>query len=385
MDRVAEPTSLPSRKDAPAHPLNVRRPRIYRLKTGALHLTRAHLALGRGVSVQEVRLLAGGVRFDGEIGAGALKVVFVETEEMRLLGNRVNGEAMALACGGSRLDFAANLPGSALILHFSPAAARRVVTEGARPALRRRIEGPLGLAPLLCSVTQRGRALQEKARRLLARAEEEKRPRSLPSPSASDAIIEMSAELVAEILAVDHVVTSPGAKRRRELALTVENLLWETPRASGSRRLSLDDAAGRLRCSRRSIQLALHEEFGLGFIALKRAIRLQQVHVVLRRGHDGPAGVGRIAQAHEFNHLGRFSAHYRDMFGVLPSFDLPVRDLAGEDAVCPGGESPFGRETSESVALRKMDKDRAEFTELSLHAGRQNSAQDPFMRMGRCK
>jgi AraC-like DNA-binding protein len=322
VNRAVEPTSVAHRETAAAPLVKEGRPRIYRLHAGALDLTRAYLALSRGVSVQEIRLRAGGVRIDGRISPGALKIVFLRAEEIRVLGNRVSGEAMAIAYGGSRLDVAANRPGSAVALYFSPAVARCVVTEEALPALRRRMEGPLGLETLLSPVTQRGRALARSARGLLEQARQKGAwTRAWPPALEAEAVVETSAALIRDILGDDRSAAQTSVKRRRELALMVENLLWETPFDDGLRRLSLDDAAVRLRCSRRSIQLALQDEFGLGFTALKRLIRLQQVHAILRRRPAG-RGVGRVAKAYEFNHLGRFAGHYRDMFGVLPSVEL---------------------------------------------------------------
>lgn len=337
-----ELTFLTDQAGAPAL-LNSRRPRLYRLKGGALHLARPCLAFGRGVSIQEIRLLGGGVRIDGRIAAGALKIVFVKAEEIRLLGARVSGEAVALACGGA-LDLAANLPACALSIHFSPAVVQRIVAQAATPALRPRLEEPLDVEPLLSCVTPTASALEKSARRLLAAGEsgQEELARRPPSPEW-DAMVRLSADLLREAHAVGRTLAPPGAKRRRNLALTIEKLLWEAPHAGESRRLSLDDAAGRLRCSRRSIQIALQEEFGLGFVELKRAIRLHQVHAALRRERCGPSGVGRIAKAHEFNHLGRFAGHYREMFGVLPSVDLPGGAALRAGAMaCPNEQAHVG-------------------------------------------
>ncbi|MEK4032584.1 helix-turn-helix domain-containing protein [Methylocystis sp. IM3] len=338
-----ELTFLTDQAGAPAL-LNSRRPRLYRLKGGALHLARACLAFGCGVSIQEIRLLGGGLRIDGRIAAGALKIVFVKAEEIRLLGARVSGEAVALACGGGALHLAANLPASALSIHFSPAAVQRIVAQATTPELRRRLEAPLDFEPLLSCVTPSARALEKSARRLLAGGESgEENLARRPPPPEWDAMVGLSADLLREADAVGRTPAPRGARRRRRLALTIENLLWEAPHAGESRRLSLEDAARRLRCSRRSIQLAVQEEFGLGFVELKRAIRLHQVHAALRRERCGPYGVGRIAKAHEFNHLGRFAGHYREMFGVLPSVDLPggAGSRAGAMA-CPKEQAHMG-------------------------------------------
>ncbi|MGJ0507909.1 MAG: helix-turn-helix domain-containing protein [Methylocystis sp.] len=267
--------------------------------------------------MQETRLLAGGLRMDGHVGPGVLKIGFVRSKEIRVLGACVKDSVMAVACGGSRLNFSANLPGSLLTLLFDPEAAQRVVPESALAALTQRLDGEGGCATLLHSVTRTGSLLEKQVGRLLTLAE---RGEDV-APDAAE-ILATSARLIEELAATPPPPPPGPTCRRRELALTVERLLWEGPETAGFRRFSLDDAAKRLKCSRRSIQLALQEEFGVGFVALKRSIRLQQVHAILRHGAKGAAGVGRIAKAHEFNHLGRFAGHYRDMFGILPSFAL---------------------------------------------------------------
>lgn len=310
-------------EDVPLRLLNGWRPRVYRLQPGPLRLTRRFLEIAPGLSIQELRLQSGGIRIDGRLEPGTLKIGFIRGKEIRILGTCVSSSIMMVAYGGARLNFAANVPGSALSLHFDPAVAQRIAPESALSALMERQQGPLGPETLLRPVTGAGRVFEQSLRRLLTQAEQGE------GAAEPNDIIEASARLIGELLSAKRADPAPCANRRRALALTVENLLWEGPETTGFRRFSLDDAARRLKCSRRSIQLALQEEFGLGFVSLKRSIRLQQVHAILRRDPQGAAGVGRIARAHEFNHLGRFAGHYREMFGVLPSLDLAAGAQAG--------------------------------------------------------
>lgn len=319
MTKALEFTSAKEPEEVAARLLNGWNPRVYRLRPGPLRITRRFLQLGPGVSTQLTRLLTGGVRIDGQIGDGMLKIGFVRSKEIRILGSCEKNPFMAVACGGSRLNFSASLPGTALSLHFDREAAAGIVPAEALPLLTPAASGGGGPETLLHPVTDTGARLEKLLRRLLARAE---RDGSAATPGEAAQVVETSAGLIAEILverSTDVGEAAARARRRRSLALAVEALLWEAPQTIG--RFSLDDAARRLKCSRRSIQLALQEEFGLGFVVLKRMIRLQQVHALLRVKPLGAAGVGRIARAHEFNHLGRFAGHYRDMFGVLPSLE----------------------------------------------------------------
>jgi len=294
------------------------RPRVYRLGAGRLHLARRRLELLPGLSVEEISLLAGSIRIDGAFDPGHLKIGFLDTDGTRILGNRVTNVVMAVAYGGARFDSAAWVPSMALTLNFSPAMARHVVPDEVRPRLLQRLRGPDGLAAMLFPVTPQAAALLSHLRRLLTLAQS---GATLLDPVFSpDAVVAASAELIDQILAVELLVPGMSVGRRREVALAVEAFLWETPTVDGFRKFSIDDAAERLGASRRSIQLALREEFGMGFVAFKRAIRLQQVHSILRA--EPRAGIGEIARAHEFYHQSRFSRLYREMFGVLPSSEL---------------------------------------------------------------
>ncbi len=321
MTKTLEQTAVTDSDHLTARVLTGWRPRVYRLQPEPLRVTRRYLELAPGVSTQETRLLSGGVRIDGHVGAGTLKIGFVRSKEIRILGACVKEPFIAVACGGSRLNFSASLPGSALTLHFDGAAATRSIAPEMISLPAERLLADLPPRTFLRPMTRLGDELERVLRRLLARASHE--GVAPPAPEAAH-VVETSARLMEELMALKEEATAPS-RRRRELALVVESLLWEAPEAIG--RLSLDDAAKRLKCSRRSIQLALQEEFGLGFVALKRSIRLQQVHAILRCNPEGAAGIGRIAKAHDFNHLGRFAGHYRDMFGVLPSLDRS--ELAG--------------------------------------------------------
>lgn len=292
------------------------RPRVYRLDAGRLHLTRKYFELAPGLSIEELRLAAGGVRVDGVFDPGVLKIGFIEAKEMRVLGCRVSNVVLGVGYGGARFDSVGAAPGVALTLNFSPTLARRVVPDDALPRLLSRLSGPSGLATLLYPVTPKAFALRGEMRRLLTLAETGA-PASAWPPDAPGAIVAACADLIDQILRFPLDIPQMAPGRRRDLALSVEQLLWERPSAGRFGKFSLDDAAQRLGSSRRSIQLALQEEFGVGFVALKRAIRLQQAHAVLKNAPR--IGIGEIARAHEFFHQSRFSKQYREMFGVLPS------------------------------------------------------------------
>ncbi|GAB4176305.1 MAG: hypothetical protein Fur0032_16240 [Terrimicrobiaceae bacterium] len=78
----------------------------------------------------------------------------------------------------------------------------------------------------------------------------------------------------------------------------------------------MSDLCAEVRASRRTLHLGFLELYGLGPMAYLRVIRLNGARRDLRRARGS---VTDIAMAWGFNHLGRFSAYYRQFFGELPS------------------------------------------------------------------
>ncbi len=292
---------------------SVERPKLYRLQAGEFRLTHAALQLGPDLVLDDYCLLKGALRIGGVVlRPQTFALAFIETDEARIQGTPVR-VAMALCLGGARLEGAAYSSGRALALTISETLGGDIIPEGLPDMWRR--SGSPDKETVLFPVTPTGLRLKEALERVLRGAQQGRF-----GPDDRQVLIERSAATLHEIASGAPALETPHAERRRILARDVEQLLWESPLLGVSRRLSLDDAAKRLRRSRRSIQLALHEELGLGFVALKRAIRLHQVHAILKV-EPRQNGIGQIAKAHEFNHLSRFARHYREMFGVLPSID----------------------------------------------------------------
>jgi AraC-like DNA-binding protein len=295
------------------------RGRVYRLGSSGLQGFRTTFEPTPGLIVTEYRMQRGAARVDARIDPGRLMFNFIELEEGRLLGNLVACSVLSVAYDGSHWEGSFEAPMRIVSLNLAGELARRVVPVSLAPALRDRMRGPQGLSSLLAPVTPRARLLKSLLEHHMGRA-----PPCGPAGAAQAIspvpgnICDAAGELIAEILQVELPVPYCSSQRRRELAIAVERLLWENPQSAHLRRLSLDDAARRFGCSRRSIQMALHEQLGLGFAALKRAIRLQQVDAALAANPRSVA-IAQLARAHEFNHLSRFSCQYREMFGVLPS------------------------------------------------------------------
>lgn len=134
-----------------------------------------------------------------------------------------------------------------------------------------------------------------------------------------EALVEMSRNVINEITDQDVVNHMVSSKARRDLALKIEELLWAHPAARCYvKDLSLDGLSVLLNVSRRTIQLCVQEQFGVGFIALRKIIRLYQIRTELIK-QNSYKSITTVANDYHVNHLGRFSREYKDFFGNLPS------------------------------------------------------------------
>lgn len=290
---------------------------LYRLSSGRIHLVRKALALAPGLSIEETRLVAGAMRLRAELDPGVLQIGAIDAPEMRAMGLSVKNLCSFAAYGGCSVNLASHGPATLLLLSFDAGLASWAIPEHARAPFLEAMRTPLGPKAAIRPVTPTAWRLLEAARGALAQAESpagEAHPRRC---DREDDIMSLTRSFIEEVAGMSGLVPPHNPWSRCALALDVESLLLTLPDLDAQARVSIDDAARRLAYSRRSIQLAVNEEFGLGFLALKRSIRLQQAHALLNS--DRAPGVGCVARALEFNHLSRFSLEYRKMFGVPPS------------------------------------------------------------------
>ncbi len=83
--------------------------------------------------------------------------------------------------------------------------------------------------------------------------------------------------------------------------------------------IDIADVCQAMGASRRTLHLGFMELYGMPPMKYLRALRLSGVRRDLARAGRDPARITAIATAWGFNHLGRFSAYYREFFGELPS------------------------------------------------------------------
>jgi AraC-like DNA-binding protein len=140
-----------------------------------------------------------------------------------------------------------------------------------------------------------------------------------------DAFIEIAKNTIDETVYEPPWISEFSNMSRRNVALTIERLLWQTPQNRQSDDdYSLDEFAALLKVSRRTIQIAVQEQFGVGFIALRRLIRLHQIRMAIRSG-GGRQKINVLARTHYMDHLSRLSIEYRQLFGKLPSQEMNTK------------------------------------------------------------
>lgn len=141
----------------------------------------------------------------------------------------------------------------------------------------------------------------------------------------NETLLEMTSNVIDEIAPDTAISDRASTLPRRELALNIEKLLWQPPTTrESSHDLNLDEVSQYFGVSRRLVQQAIQEQFGMGFIALKRIIRLYQVRQTITK-EIGFQYVYDLGSNHYFKHAGRLSNQYKSLFGTLPSHDNRIR------------------------------------------------------------
>jgi AraC-like DNA-binding protein len=295
---------------------------FYKL-VGSLRFTRKELRLSDDLSLVQTQLVEGHIKVGGVINPEGLSISFSEaSEEKRVSGRASIEEMMAISYDGAKWDAVIRSPAHSEAIHFSPGLRERIVSPTAHSFLVNK--APLSLGERLSLVTklsEAGVALRRAIKSSIQLAEEAKDDKrdGMIFRWMSDDLILLATILIDEVTGENHASMARGEHGRYEIAREIEKLLWQEPsEVEGGNPNSLDEFVSYFGCSRRNIQMAVQEQFGVGFVALKRAIRLQQVNKALV-GRERHKDIAAAALAYEFEHQSRFSKYYREMFGVLPS------------------------------------------------------------------
>lgn len=298
--------------------------RIYKLFSN-LQFTRKELRLSDDLCVIQTDLHRGHIKVGGLIDPGRLTISFYDSsDDTRISGKSIDASKMVISYNGCRWDAASKSPAVSIVINFSGKLAEQIVLEDAHAFLMETASNSFGnhLA-LVSNITPAGEKLRnaiQSSFRLIEADNSMERINDIGIWISED-VVTFASCLIDEITNSEINSSKKGESNRYSLAREIEKLLWVDPKSEEFMSLTLDGIARRFSCSRRQVQAAILEQFGIGFIELKRSIRLHQVYNVLN-DKNSHANVSSVAVNHEFDHLGRFSKYYKEMFGVLPSKHL---------------------------------------------------------------
>lgn len=298
--------------------------RFYKIFSG-LQFTRKELHLSEDLCLIQTDLHQGRIKVGGLIAPGRLTISFYEgSDATRLNGGSTERAKMAISYNACKWDAAIQSPASSIVINFSEILAAQIVSEPGHAFLMAGNYTSSGdrLSHVI-SATPTAEKLKNAIQSGIILAENHETFYREDNTSAwlSEDLISLSSCLVDEISDLDLEISSKGEVSRYNLASEIEKLLWSSPNTENIPDMTLDGLASKFKCSRRQIQAAIMENFGVGFTELKRSIRLHQAYDVLNN-NGSQRNVSSVAYAYEFEHLSRFSQHYKDMFGVLPSKHL---------------------------------------------------------------
>lgn len=294
--------------------------KIYKLSNEPLRFSKSTLYLSNDLVLTEVELKQGRLRNVAEIGSDRMTIGFYRKDgAFSVSGASVDSYVISLAYNGSKWDVVAEAPGCSQSIHLSPVAVKAVLSPEAHLSLMERLQGPKGVQAIAFPSTIVGEQLRRAIEGSLRAAETVAPAGELPEQLQwlRDDLMTATTCLIDELTEKENLLHPSGRRNRHLVALEIEEILWKDPVEHASLPKSIDEFAAHFGCSRRRIQQIIEETFGVGFVVLKRSIRLQQVHKALKSG--SPIGsVGTIALEHEFENQGRFARYFRGMFGQNP-------------------------------------------------------------------
>lgn len=284
----------------------------YRLGPGAFLFDALRIAVGPGCCIGRWEC-RGATRVRLRLAPGSVHVAFLQGDDLRIGGRRVTGEVMAVTVGDARLDASSTGVASGVEISVPAAALEALANDsGTDPAAgallerwRARADGETVLTPV-----------EHAAAGLRARLQA-----ALDGGLAAEAETLLTAvrgALATTVAGPDPRSTGLG-RRRHRLAAAAEEIIWTRVRTPEPGDTSLDGLCAALGTTRRTLQLAFQEHFGVNFGLLTRAARLHRVRAELRSGN---ASVSDTAFRLGFEHLGRFAGYYRAFYGENPSVTL---------------------------------------------------------------
>lgn len=289
-----------------------------------LEFTRKQVVFSKDLSVIQNELHHGHIKVSGVIEEGGLSISFYEGLSIGINGNRITDSVFAISYDKCNWSSFAKAPAVSLVLQISPDLAEKILSPEAHSYLMSPLHNQGNERHSYVSlITPAANALKKALSASIKIIEESSQRREdiFYGAWVADDIVSLVECLVDQTAMVKRHEAKRGNLSHFNIAKEVEKMLWLDPALIDQPSISLDYLADYFNCSRRTIQLAIQDQFGIGFTALKRCIRLHQANSHMSKLGEG-VKVTEIAGLYDFDHLGRFSSYYKDMFGELPSKQL---------------------------------------------------------------
>lgn len=322
---------------------------IYTLDPRSFWYSKAVLPVAQGFELVRYDF-RGRVRFRAALSAPKLQINFIDSYssiDSRLQGRGKIESVVMVTIGGNAWDGLTDVGALGIELNFDETLTSRILT----PELQHALNGMVSRErSVIGPVTPCGQQLKSMAQRHLTRMDEASglfapeligQSRAMTEVDLMDrpdlrdvdeTFAEMARTLLEELAFANHPSQEVSTGRRREIALQVEAMLWEPPFLhEESFSATLDEFAQIFSVSTRTIQIAIQEQFGMGFVALRRLIRLTQLRRAILDS-NGAASLSSLASDYKL-HFGRLAQEYSQLFGIKPSQELRQLRKAQSDSV----------------------------------------------------
>ena len=290
----------------------------FRLNSAKVIFKKETLRFSDNLFIEHKILHEGSARLAGSIEEGRLSILIFKSERAKFLGYTSKEDLMSLSFSGSSWDAIVDAPAESFSLQTNSEITEAIIPKENAELLQKIMRRTGRLEALILPLTPEGQTLLQAIKKgiNLAKSTSLEAEVSEKINWLEQDLIELSCVLMDQFLFSD-VISLPGGKlTKRKIAQDIEEMLWQDPTDSEFE-ISLDTLVNHFNYSRRQIQMAIEENFGIGFVAFKRLIRLYQAHQKLKE-KPKKVQIQEIARNYEFLNHGRFSGYYKEMFGIEP-------------------------------------------------------------------
>lgn len=282
----------------------------------------------------------GHIRYRAALKAPKLQIGFIDsysTLDLRLQGCGKIERIMMLSLAGDEWDGLTDAGARGIDLRFDERTTQKILTPELETLLKQKNGRARSIVVPLSPSSQRLKAaaqsylglIEQEARACATPHSRERNAMGRPLASklqsqaglAEHALIQMARHSIDEAIDPIPVGCKLSSAQRRNIALTIEQMLWEPPFLKDENfDGTLQEFSQILGVSVRTIQIAIEEQFGIGFVALRRVVRYSQVRRAILAS-KGDISLTAIATEYGL-HFGRLASEYQQLFGLRPSEEV---------------------------------------------------------------